>query len=110
MKSTILRAMSSGCWPPSANSCRSSVTTPKTAHAKDAGSVACFARERPRTQAGAGLQASSEQLVLAGEYLGDGVVGEDLANRFRQQIGGRDLGDHVRGSVGQRDRVGDDDS
>src|SRR3954452_2159804 len=82
MKSTIRLAMSSALWPPSRSSWSSRLTT----------------------------QASSEQLVLAGEDLADGVVGEDLADRLRQELRGRDHADHLGPVVADRDRVGDDDS
>src|SRR4051794_36089365 len=83
MNSTIRRAMSSAVWPPSVSSWSSRLTTSK---------------------------ASSEELVLAGEYFADGVVREDLADRFRQQVRRRNDADHLRRAVAQRDRVGDDDA
>src|SRR3954471_15137836 len=82
MKSTIRLAMSSAVWPPSRSSWSSRLTT----------------------------EASSEQLIFAGEDLTDGVVGEDLADRLRQQVRGRDDADHLGPVLADRDRVGDDDS
>jgi hypothetical protein len=38
----------------------------------------------------------SEELVLAGEDLGDRVVGEDAADRVGEGAGGREHGDVVR--------------
>src|SRR3954447_24871394 len=51
----------------------------------------------------------SEELVLAAEDLGDRVVGENPADRVRQQVGAAQDADVVRRARPQRDRVGDDD-
>src|SRR4029079_14931083 len=51
----------------------------------------------------------SEKLVLAGEDLGDRVVGEDPADGVVEGLGGREDVDVVGGAVAERDRVGDDD-
>ena len=45
------------------------------------------AAPRPRGPAASAGGRRSEQLVLAAEDLGDGVVGEDAADRVRQQVG-----------------------
>src|ERR1044072_25159 len=49
-----------------------------------------------------------EELVLAGEDLRDGVVGEDAPDRVGEGAGGREHGDVVRGAGAKRNRVGDD--
>src|SRR4051812_18133946 len=95
MYPTIRSAIDSGCWPPSVSSWSSSVTTAKTA---------------TRTPPGASLQPSSEELVFAGEDFRDGVVGEDLADRLREQLGRRDHADHLWRPLADRDRVGHHDA
>jgi len=50
-----------------------------------------------------------EQLVLAGEDLGDGIVGEDAPDRVLENVGAGELGDQVGRAVVERDRVRDDD-
>src|SRR4029077_3250741 len=62
-----------------------------------------------RSLLGASVARALEELVLAGEDLGDRVVGEDAADRVGEGAGGREHGDLVRGAGAQRQRVGDDD-
>src|SRR4030095_12370257 len=50
-----------------------------------------------------------EELVLAGEDLGDRVVDEDAADRVLEDVGAGELGDQVGGALAQRDGVRDHD-
>jgi hypothetical protein len=56
-----------------------------------------------------GMRVFLEELVLAGEDLGDRVVGEDPPDRVGERLGGRDHGDVVRCAGALREGVGHDD-
>src|SRR5947209_290556 len=53
--------------------------------------------------------AGSEELILAGEDLRHGVVGEDPPHRVGEDVGARQHADVVGRAAPQRHRVGDDD-
>jgi hypothetical protein len=59
----------------------------------------------------AALQARQqlEELVLASEYLADGVVREDPPDGVREDVRAGQLADQAGRTVAKRDRVGDED-